>query len=403
MSALRVADLGERALIERIRLRLGAVVESGTSHVPVGIGDDAAVVVPEKRRVAVLTTDALVDGVHTDLARVPARLVGRKALAVNLSDLASMGARPDVALLSLGLPADLPLATLDELVQGLAEEAAAFRVAVVGGNITRTTGPLFLDVTLTGWAHPRRVLRRGGGRPGHELYVSGALGGAAAGLRLLDAGHAFDFDARHPVVLEAAAGVSEGPAGPLGENFSGTDWTPESASGDLGVSPAVDSVPDGGASAAETRPGAAGADDRIAAGLLAYSLPQPRVKLGLVVASSGTASACVDLSDGLADGVRQLAEASGTGAIVELDKLPLHPALDCIAELERLPAALQGGEDYELLFAVPPRRRRAFLAAAGRKGFPPIHRIGVLTSDRALRARRAGRDEPLPTGFVHFG
>lgn len=111
----------------------------------------------------------------------------------------------------------------------------------------------------------------------------------------------------------------------------------------------------------------------------------------------------MDLSDGLSDAVTQVAEASGTGAMIELDKVPLHQALDLMDEMERLPLALAGGEDYELLFAVPVRRRRAFLAAVKRRGFPPIHRIGVLTSDRALRARRAGRDEPLPSGFVHFG
>jgi thiamine-monophosphate kinase len=389
---LLVADLGERALIDRIRVRLGAVAESGSSRVVLGIGDDAAVVVPEKRQLQVLTTDVLVDGVHTDLARVPARLVGRKAMAVNLSDVASMGARPGVALVSLGLRGDLPIATLDALVDGIAEEAARHRVAVVGGNITRTPGPVFVDVTLTGSVHPRRLLTRNGGRPGHELYVSGVLGGAAAGLRLLQLGHSFE-----------AVGPLEPPERRPDENIPGTAGLPVGAAGRgnrVGVGGSASSSSDEDAPAPLAHQPTVGA---VAAGLRAYACPQPRVKLGLSVASARAASACVDLSDGLGDGVRQLADASGTGAAIELDKLPLHPALELIDELERLPLALGGGEDYELLFAVPPRRRRAFLAAVQRKGLPPIQRIGVLTSEPVLRARRAGRDEPLPSGFVHFG
>jgi thiamine-monophosphate kinase len=116
----------------------------------VGIGDDAAVVAPERNLLEVLTTDCQVEGVHFDLTFVGAADIGHKALAVNLSDLAAMGAAPRVALLSLVLPAALPVSSLDALVDGMAQLAARARVVIVGGNIARSPGPLVVDVTVTG-------------------------------------------------------------------------------------------------------------------------------------------------------------------------------------------------------------------------------------------------------------
>ena len=156
--------------------------------VAVGPGDDAAVVKPVRGALDVLTTDALVDGIHFDLRFTPPDAVGHRALAVNLSDLAAMGAEPRAALLSLLLPDDLDVATLDGILDGLLSLAARYRVALIGGNITRTTGPLAIDVTATGSVRPRRILTRSGAKPGDELYVTGTLGSAATGLELLKAG-----------------------------------------------------------------------------------------------------------------------------------------------------------------------------------------------------------------------
>jgi thiamine-monophosphate kinase len=155
------------------------------SWVSVGPGDDAAVLQPKRGTYDVLTTDALVDGVHFDLRFVPPDAVGHRALAVNLSDLSAMGAEPRAVLLSLLLPDGLEVATLDGIVEGFMALAQRHRVVLVGGNITRTPGPLAIDVTATGTVHPRRVLRRGGARPGDEVYVTGTLGDAAVGLQCL--------------------------------------------------------------------------------------------------------------------------------------------------------------------------------------------------------------------------
>ena len=222
---MTVSDLGEHALIERITARL-----SLPPWVIVGPGDDAAVIEPVRGALDVLTTDAQVEGIHFDRRFVPADAIGHRALAVNLSDLAAMGAEPRAALLSLMLPATLPVSDVDGMLDGLLALAAGHRVAVIGGNITRSPGPLIVDVTAIGFVARRRALTRGGARPGDEVYVTGSLGEGVVGLRS----------------LQENAGVC-----------------------------------------AER-----------------YLRPQPRVRAGLMLARNRAASACMDLSDGLADAAR---------------------------------------------------------------------------------------------------
>ena len=326
-----MAQIGERALIERIRARL----PPAPPFVVIGIGDDAAVIEPDRNRLEVLTTDCQVEGVHFDQTFVGAADIGHKALAVNLSDLAAMGAAPRVALLSLVLPPAFSVASVDALVDGMAGLAARARISIVGGNIARSPGPLIVDVTASGSVHGRRVLTRGGGRAGDDLYVTGTLGGAASGLRLL--------------------------------------------------------------SAAASSPGWSDTRDELAADPRAvrYLRPEPRLRFGVMLGRNRAARACVDLSDGLADGVRQIAEASALGAIIDADVLPLEKGAT-------LRDALGGGEDYELLFAVSPRMRSRLKNARRLASDVPVTRVGRLTADRALLVSRKGGTEPLPAGFEHF-
>ena len=334
-----VGDVSEAALIARIR----AALPPAPAWMIVGIGDDAAVVAPERNRLDVLTVDAVVEGVHFDRRFTPPAAIGHRALAVNLSDLAAMGATPRVALVSLVLPAALPLDDFDAMIGGLTALAARYRVHVAGGNITRSPGPLVVDVTAIGFVKPRRALTRGGARPGDELYVTGSVGLAAAGLR----------------ALQAAA-----PAPPASE------W--------------------------------AGCADR-------YLYPEPRVRMGSLLGQNRAATACMDLSDGLADAVRQVAAASGVGAIIDADALPIDPAARAWFESHGADAAVEaaaGGDDYELLVAVRPRLRGR-LAAARRHGDVPLTKIGVCTDGSALTLRRTASgavvDMPLPpAGFSHF-
>jgi thiamine-monophosphate kinase len=178
-----VGDFTERGLIDRIQRRL----PKAPPWLLVGIGDDGAVVEPERNRVEVLSVDALVEGVHFDRAFVAPEAIGHRALAVNLSDLAAMGAAPRLALLSLALPGGLPIHDFDGIVEGLTGLAVRHRLHVAGGNLTRSPGPLMIDITVIGTVKRRQALTRSGARPGDDIYVSGTLGGAAAGLRMLSA------------------------------------------------------------------------------------------------------------------------------------------------------------------------------------------------------------------------
>ena len=334
-----MGDVGEHALIARIRQR----IPPSPPFVIVGIGDDAAVIEPERNLLEVLTTDSQVEGVHFDQAFVGAADIGHKALAVNLSDLAAMGAAPRVALLSLVLPPGMSVASVDALVDGLTALAARARISIVGGNIARSPGPLIVDVTATGSVHRRSVLTRAGGHAGDDLYVTGTLGGAAAGLRMLSA---------------AAAS----PLPPSREPLRRTSRLDE-----LAINPCV----------------------------MRYLRPEPRTRFGLMLGRNRAARACVDLSDGLADGIRQIGEASGLGAIVEVDALPIE-------EGATLRDALGGGEDYELLFAVSPRMRSRLKNARRLASDLTVTRIGRLTADRAMLLSRNGSTDELPTGFEHF-
>ncbi len=178
---MTVSDLGEHALLARILARL----PRPSSSVLVGPGDDAAVLAPVRNERLVVTTDAVVEGVHFSRAYSTPADIGHRALAVNLSDLAAMAATPRWAVLSLVLPGSTLVADVETLVEGLAALAGRYGVSVVGGNITRTDGPMVVDVTAGGEVASRKWLTRGGALAGHEIYVSGTLGGAAAGLEAL--------------------------------------------------------------------------------------------------------------------------------------------------------------------------------------------------------------------------
>jgi thiamine-monophosphate kinase len=309
-------------------------------HVVIGIGHDAAALRPDRGALTVLSTDSLIEGVHFRRAWVAPEAIGYKALAVNLSDLGAMGATPRAALLSLALPPALPVAEFDELIRGFLSLAGTARMALIGGNISSSPGPLVIDTTVVGSGHPRKLLTRRGATPGDELYLTGVVGGAAAGLGWLAAGH----DTASP---------------------------PEELQGAI---------------------------ER-------YARPPARWRCGSIVARTRTAAAAIDLSDGLAEAARQLAEASGVGVELDAAAIPVDAGMRFWAEqtgIDALDAALAGGEDYELLFAVPPRRRSRFLAAVRRCRDVAVTRVGIVTRPGAATLRRGGAVEPLPRGFRHL-
>jgi thiamine-monophosphate kinase len=331
-SVMRVADIGEHALLARVLARL----PRPSATVLVGPGDDAAVLAPVRNERLVVTTDAVVEGVHFSRAFSNPADIGHKALAVNLSDLAAMAATPRWVVLSLVLPGSWMVADVEELVDGMAALAGRHGVSVVGGNITRTEGPLVVDVTAGGEVAPRRWLTRAGAIAGHEIYVSGTIGAAAAGLEMLQQG----------------SGIGD------------------------------------------------------QACIARHRRPEPRVRLGMAMGRARAARAAMDLSDGLADALRQVARASGVGVRVDADLLPID---QCARDwwtsrgVDPVIAAVKGGDDYELLFAVPVRGRGAMRSVRRHVSDPPLTKIGVFTKDpRELVIERAGRVDPLPEGFEHF-
>ena len=328
--------MAEFDLIERIRVR--AMAREG---VLLGIGDDAAVLCVPAGHELVVTADTLNAGVHFPLDAAPAD-IGWKALAVNLSDLASMGARPAWCTLSLSLPADDP-AWLDGFLDGFLELADAHAVALVGGDTTR--GPLSIAVTAMGWVEAGAALRRDGARPGDDVWVTGTLGDAAAALVL--GGYV-------PIPLDGVA------------------------------MPVVEA---GNAAALRAR----------------LARPAPRVAVGRALA--GLAHACVDVSDGLLADLGHICRRSGVGAEIELARLPASPALRAAYADDELRAALQaaGGDDYELCFSASTAAREAVARALEQAGTTGT-RIGRITDGDGVRALAADGSpwRPFRGGYVHF-
>jgi len=315
--------LSEFQLIERYLSRLGAQRDD----VVLGVGDDAALVRPPVGMELALAADAIVEGIH-----FPAGLaggdVGHRVLAVNLSDLAAMGAEPAWALLTLTLPA-AEEDWLRDFSGGLHELARRHGLQVVGGDTT--SGPLTAAVTVAGFVPPGQALRRSGARPGDEVWVSGTPGDAAAGLAALSG----KLDAP-PEVIE-----------PLVHRFI---------------------------------------------------RPEPRVSLGLVL--RGVASACIDVSDGLAGDLGKLCEASGVGALLDSTRLPRSAALRGALDPESARRLiLSGGDDYELLFTVPPGTD---VGALERASGVSLTRIGSIVAGYGISLDGSDLDRELRHGFDHF-
>lgn len=320
----RLRDRGEIALLEEIR----RLVPVGRG-VLVGPGDDAAVLARLPHPL-LLTTDVLVEGVHFRRDWLSSWELGRRAFHVAASDVAAMGGRVRAVLLAITAPSDLMVKDLRALVRGVRDAAGAAGATLVGGNLSSARG-LSLTVSVLGDAPARPVLRSGA-RPGDQLFVTGSLGGAALGLRLLARARSL-----------------------LGGEIARRCWR----------------------------------------------RPVARLQAGRALATARIATAMMDLSDGLLVDAGRLGRASGCGVVLYADQLPLARSLRDLDRGVARALAVGGGEDYELLFAVPPRRvPRLAAAALGCR----ITRIGEVVRGRGVtlvdgegRRLRGGR-----AGHEHF-
>ncbi|TAN40320.1 MAG: thiamine-phosphate kinase [Nitrospirae bacterium] len=342
---MRISAIGEFVLIERIKSMLPRPHDA-----LLGIGDDCAVLRPAAGKDLLLTTDLLVDGVDFTPQTITPFHLGRKAMGVNLSDVAAMGGLPRAALITLAISPDAEIEFVDELYRGLREEGARFGVEIIGGDLSASS-TLMISVTLVGEVEPGRAVTRSGARPGEQIWITGRLGAAAAGLTALRAGCRLRDDQ-----IEAPFEVSDS----LREAIKQT--------------------------------------------IERHLCPIPRIQEGRTLAQAGVASAMIDLSDGLASDLAHLCRESGVSAKIREDQIPIDQAASAVAQhfgQEPLTMALQGGEDFELLFTSswdPADIAAMFPDAVTVTAIGKVEEAG---SECRLE-RRDGKIVALTGGYDHF-
>lgn len=265
----------------------------------VGVGDDTAVLKVSGDKLLLATCDVQIEGRHFLREKITPYQLGKRVAAINLSDIAAMGGVPTYALASLALPTQTTVEFIEELYQGMKDFFGHFGAYVVGGNLARSSKEIFIDVTLLGEVEPERVILRSGARPGDVVLVTGVLGNAAAGLQVL-----------------------------LG-NIN------------------IDRL-------------------RVDSLIEAYLTPEPQVHVGQVLTNLQCVTAMADVSDGLAGDITRICEASRVGVEIWINKLPISELTRKLADQNSknpLDWALYGGEDYQLLFTVPPYEVKKVMTA----------------------------------------
>ena len=330
----------ESEIISRIKSRTRV-----NRRVLTGIGDDAAVVTLEAGSDLIACCDLVVEGVHFRAGWAPPKLLGHKALAVTLSDVAAMGAVARFALVSVAFPPSVGSEFVDALFSGIFDLANRSEVSIIGGDTSSSPGPLFLDTSVIGECRQGRAVTRCGARAGDIIYVTGDLGASALGLHLLEAGNRL-------------------------ENESAED-------------------------AIHVRRQA----------LLKHLAPEPRLRVGHAIGEAGLATAMIDISDGLSTDLWHILEESGCGAIIRAGSIP---AAECVLSLaagdssiDAPSLALHGGEEYELLFTSRPESEGELLELSNSMGVA-ITPIGEIVPGSGLQMEREGRTEAvLPAGYEH--
>ncbi len=332
---MNISELGENGLIESIRREFSSQTHE---RLVTGIGDDTSVTLQDGSAYLLTTTDTLVEGTHFSLSFTTPVDLGRKSLSVSLSDIASMGGVPLFFLVSLAIPGTTPAHFIDGLYQGLRSAALDSASILIGGNTTSSAHGLMITTTLLGEVPKGEVVLRSGARDRDRVFVTGVLGSAAMGLRVLK--------------------------GEKGDRRGGTG----------GYDEAIRSFLD----------------------------PVPRLRAGRLLSERGIASSMIDVSDGLVGDAGHIATESRVGIEIEREKVPVSGA---IYEVDKsiMEHALNGGEDYELLFTVPEDKINALCDITEELG-TTVTEIGRVTGGTGVRV--IGGDgsevELSSTGYEHF-
>jgi thiamine-monophosphate kinase len=331
-----VRRAGEWRIIRSIRRRFDRPFFS----LRIGIGDDAALLRPAARRDLLVTTDMLVEGIDFRMTWCTFGQIGHKAMAANLSDIASMGGTPRYALAAVALPKKTAMESVDRLYTGMMRLARRHDVRLIGGDTSASPRGVAVTVVLIGEIETGRAIRRDGSRPGDRIFVTGPLGDARAGLEILKNG-------KRSLVRRQRTLIRK------------------------------------------------------------HLYPRPRIREGRLLSRRRLASAMIDVSDGLASDIRRLCEASGVGARIDLSAVPVSGALARYAETRKTDPrryALQGGEDFELLFTVRPARL-AEIRRLQESGTLRAYSIGEITPKSrgiTVTGARGGARPMRAAGYEHF-
>ena len=321
-------SIGEFGLIRQLKQQW----PSSSPWIIKGIGDDAAILKTRQGQQFLISTDVLIEGIHFDLAYQTPKDVGWRAGAANLSDIAAMGGTPLYLLVSMAVPVRVPPQHIRELYRGIQAACRPCNVELIGGDTSSSPSQIFLSLTIVGTVRANRALTRNKAEIGDRIYVTGTIGDANAGLRILQT-----------------------------HSTKGRRFRPSAVEKFL---------------------------------IRRHLRPAPRIHVGQLLVDRKLAHAAIDLSDGLSSDVGHVCEESRVGAEIRAEALPLSSQLRAFAQRHKtdpMKIALQGGEDYELLFIAPPKHHQKVLRVSEQTGVP-------ITCIGEIKPKKFGRQLELPDG-----
>jgi thiamine-monophosphate kinase len=322
----------ESEIIARIRRQARA-----SDDLIVGIGDDAAVIQAGGRNL-IACCDLMVEGIHFRRQWIPPYLLGRKSLAVTLSDVAAMCGVARFAMISIALPGGISTEFVDEIFRGLFDMAHENSVSIIGGDTSSSPEAIFIDTSVIGECEKDKAVTRSGARPGDAIYITGSLGASLLGLKLLEQGIRIETETG-PIRREA---------------------------------------------------------------LMKHLSPEPRLKFGAAIGEAGLANAMIDISDGLSRDLWHILDESNCGAVIKGDLLPVASCVRLTAEnKDALSFALHSGEEYELLFTAR-TEDEAQIQSIAESANLPVTLIGEIVSDKEFYLEHGGKRELIkPSGYEH--